>query len=58
MSDLVLILSLLYCWLFGGSALVLGCASEKVKKQDCQVGFREGNFFVENQIFNHFNDGQ
>jgi hypothetical protein len=29
MSDFVLILSLLYCWLFDDSALVFGCASEK-----------------------------
>ena len=32
MSDLVLILSLLYCLLFDDPALVLGCASEKDKK--------------------------
>ena len=31
MSDFVLILSLLYCWLFNDSALFLGVASEKDK---------------------------
>ena len=31
MSDFVLILSLLYCWLLDDSALTLGVASEKDK---------------------------
>ena len=52
MSDFVLILFLLYCWIFGGSALVWGHTSEKEKKQECQVGFKV-NFF-ENLISNHF----
>ena len=38
MSYFVLILSSLYCWIFSGSALVLGHASEKEKKER-QVGF-------------------
>ena len=41
MADFVLILTSLYCWIFGGSALVLGHASEKEKKQERQVGFKE-----------------
>ena len=40
MFDFVLILSLLYWWIFGGSALVLGHASKKEKKQGRQVGFK------------------
>ena len=40
MSDFVLILSSLYCWIFGGSAWVFGHASEKEKKQERQVGFK------------------
>ena len=40
MSDFVLILSLLYCWPFSGSALVLACASEKAKIPQCQVNFK------------------
>ena len=38
-SDFVLILSSLYCWMFDGSALVLGCESEK-EKQEHKVGFK------------------
>ena len=41
MSDFVLILSALYCWPFDDSALVLGHASEKDKKQSHPVGFME-----------------
>ena len=41
MSDFVLILSSLYRWIFGDSAFVLGRASEKEKKQERQVGFKE-----------------
>ena len=39
MSDFVLILSLLYCWLFGGSALVLGPAGEKPKNSTVKLGW-------------------
>ena len=37
MSDFVLILSLLYCWLFNDSALVLGVASEKDKNNSVKL---------------------
>ena len=54
MSNFVLILYLLYWWIFGGSALVLGHASEKEKKQE-----RQGKvIFFENLIFNHFYECQ
>ena len=53
MSDLVLILSLLYCWIFGGSALVLGRASEK-KKTRASSWFQVKVNFFENLNFNHF----
>ena len=51
MSDFVLILSLLYCWLSGGSALVLGRAGEKTKELYRQVGFMENNIFLEKSDF-------
>ena len=41
MSDFVLTLSLLYYWLSGGSALVMGPVGEKPKKLYRQVGFIE-----------------
>ena len=41
----VLIWSLLYCWLFVGSALVLGCASEKEKNKSVKLVSREGKLF-------------
>ena len=37
MPHFVVILSLLYCWLFDDSALVLGCASEKDKKNSVKL---------------------
>ena len=37
MSDFVLILSLLFCWLFDDFALVLGHASEKYKNNSVQL---------------------
>ena len=45
MSDFVLILSLLYWWIFGGSALVLGHASEKEKNKSVKLVSKEGKFF-------------
>ena len=48
MSDFVLILSLLYCWIFGGSALVLGCASEKNKS--VKLVSREGEYIYFKKI--------
>ena len=53
MSDFVLILSLLYCWMFGGSALIFGCASEKENKRASSWYQGKVNFF-ENLIFNPF----
>ena len=44
MSYFVLILSLLYCWLSGGSVLVLGRAYEKPKNF---TGFKKSIFFRE-----------
>jgi hypothetical protein len=52
MSDFVLILSLLYCWLFDDSALVLGVASEKDKTNSVKLVswevklFRKINFLT------------
>ena len=54
MSDFMLILSSLYCWIFGGSACVFGRASEKEKKQKPQVGFKGRLTFFEDLIFNYF----
>ena len=54
MSDFVLILSLLYCWLFDDSALVFGVASEKDKNNSVKLVSWE--VFLKNQIFNHFYD--
>ena len=45
MSDFVLILSLLYCWIFGGSALVFGRASEKRKTRASSWLQEKENFF-------------
>ena len=42
MSDFVLILSLLYRWIFGDSAFVLGRASEKERENERQVNFKGG----------------
>ena len=56
MPDFMLILSLLYCEIFGGSALVLGHASEKQKTRASSWFQGMVNFF-ENQIFNQFYDG-
>ena len=53
MSDFVLILPLLYCWLFGISALVLGRANEKEQNKNVKFVSREGKLFF-NLIFQHF----
>ena len=37
MSDIVLIISRLYCLPIGGSALVFGCASEKEKNNSVKL---------------------
>ena len=54
MSDFVLILSLLYCWLSGGSALVLGRASEKPKNYTVKLGLLKVNFFRKIRFFATF----
>ena len=55
MSDIMLILSLLYCWPPGGSALVLGPAVEKTKKSTIKLGSEKVNFFKKkNWIFATF----
>ena len=52
MYEFVVILFLLYCWLPGGSALVLGPAVEKPKKSTVKLGsekvkiFRNIGFFA------------
>ena len=53
MSDFVLILSLLYRWIFGDYAFVLGHASGKEKTRLSSWFQGKVNFF-ENLIFNHF----
>ena len=53
MSDFVLILSSLYLWIFGGSALALGHASEE-KKTRPSIWFQGKANFFKNLIFNHF----
>ena len=45
MSDFVLILSSLYRWIFGDSAFILGCASEKEKNKSVKLVSRKGKFF-------------
>ena len=51
MPDFMLILSLLYCWLFGVSALVLGRGSKKEEKNRASSWFQEKiNFFLLNLI--------
>ena len=53
MSDFVLILSLLLCWLFGGSALVLGNASEEklnLYKKLIFHHFYESHWYLKNGI--------
>ena len=45
MSDFVLILSFLYCWLSGGSTLVLGPVGEKTKNSTVKSGSKKVNFF-------------
>ena len=45
MSDFVLILSLLYCWLFNDFALVLSVASEKDKNNSVKLVSWEGKLF-------------
>ena len=52
MSDFLLILPLLYYWPFGGSAFVLGCASEKAKNYS--VKLLSSKLFFFNLIFGHF----
>ena len=53
MSDFMLILSLLYCWLSGGSALVLRPAGEKPKKSLSSWVHGKLNF-LEKLDFCHF----
>ena len=43
MPDFKLILSSLYCWIFGSSAFVLDCASEKEKDKSVKLVSREGS---------------
>ena len=55
MSDFVLISSLLYCWLSGGFALVLGPAGEKpknstVKKIKIKNKYKKKNIVVRNTL--------
>ena len=50
MSDFMLILSSLYCWIFGGSALVLGHASEKERKKERQVVFKGKLTFLKKRL--------
>ena len=54
MSDFVLIFSLLYCWVFGGSTLVLGHASEKEKNKSDKLISREGKLFFKNLTLTTF----
>ena len=56
MSDLVLILYLLYCWLSGGSTLVFGPAGEKPKNSTVKLGSKKFKIFQKNLIFFHFFD--
>ena len=56
MFDLVLMLYLLNCWPFSGSALVLDHASKKAKKQQGQVGLIGSGIFPKNLIFVHCYD--
>ena len=58
MSDFVLILSLLYCWLFDGTTLVLCRASEKDNKKIASSWFHGKLNFVEKSNFNHFYDSR
>ena len=46
LSEFVLILSLLYSWVFNGSALVLSRASEKEKNKSVKLVSREGELFL------------
>ena len=54
-SDFVLILSLLYCWIFGGFAFVLGCAWKNEKNKSVKLSLREGKL-KKKLILNHFFD--
>ena len=51
MSDFMLVLSLLYCWLFGGSALVFSRAGEKPKNYTVKLGSKKVFFFIEKSDF-------
>ena len=51
MSDFVLILSLLYCWLSGGSALVLCPAGDKPKNSTVKLGWWKFYFSRKTVIF-------
>ena len=51
MSDFVLILSLLYCWLSGGSALVLGRAGQKPENYTVKLGTKQFKLFNKKKIF-------
>ena len=54
MSDFVMILSLLYWWIFGGSALVLGRASEKEKNKSVKLVSGESKLFLKIWFFTTF----
>ena len=54
MPDFALILSLLYCWLFDDSALVLGRGSEKDKNNSVKLGSLEGQLFCKIKFLTTF----
>ena len=54
MSDFVLIFFLLYRWIFGDSAFVLGRASEKEEKKRASSWFQGKVNIFENLTFNQF----
>ena len=54
MPDFVLILSLLYCWLFDDSVLVLGYWCEKDKNNSVKLGSWEGKLFWEIKFLTTF----
>ena len=59
MPDFVMILSLIYCWIFSSSALVL-CGFVRVKKKKTRASswFPGKVNFFENLIFNQFYDSR
>ena len=54
MPDFVMILSLLYCWLFDDSALVLGRGSKKDKIYSVKLGSWEVKLFCKIKCFTTF----